>query len=186
MHGDHWDRATQKRLDHGLPIITTPHAAKRLHYRGFAAGTCGWGVTVTMDRRQGAELAAMLTLPKIIPIHFDDCGVFASPLADFVREMADRGLAQRVIELRRGASVTLRLLRQLPSLGVEDALGDSIRRCRVGQLGRGPAGTRELIEQRVGAGRRCEPNRGSEKHDAADSYLRDHLQASVCSPGVQL
>lgn len=202
MHGDHWDRVSQKRLDHGLPIITTPHAAKRLRRRGFAGAqglstwqqhTVGnggvsvtitsmpgrhapvwghrllppvmgtmlefasvdgaarrrlyisgdtlligelkdipahfdsidagllhlggtrlpagrhlpWGLTVTMDGRQGAELAEMLTLPKVIPVHFDDYGVFASPLADFVREMAERGLADRVIELGRGASITL-------------------------------------------------------------------------------
>lgn len=202
MHGDHWDRVTQKGLDHELPIVTTPHAAKRLHHRGFgnALGLTTWqqhtiangsitvsitampgrhapawghrllppvmgtmlefsaadgsprrrlyisgdtllieelkdipehfdsidagllhlggtrlpagahlpfGLTVTMDGRQGAELAAMLRLPKVIPIHFDDYGVFASPLADFVGEMADRGMTDRVVELRRGASVTL-------------------------------------------------------------------------------
>jgi len=31
MHGDHWDRVAQRGLDHGLPIVTTPDAAKRLH-----------------------------------------------------------------------------------------------------------------------------------------------------------
>jgi L-ascorbate metabolism protein UlaG (beta-lactamase superfamily) len=36
MHGDHWDRVSQKGLDHELPVVTTPHAAKRLHKRGFA------------------------------------------------------------------------------------------------------------------------------------------------------
>lgn len=36
MHGDHWDRVSQRGLDHGLPIATTPHAAERLHHRGFA------------------------------------------------------------------------------------------------------------------------------------------------------
>jgi L-ascorbate metabolism protein UlaG (beta-lactamase superfamily) len=202
MHGDHWDRVTQKELDHGLPIITTPHAAKRLHHRGFgrAVGLSTWqqhivthddvtvtltsmpgrhapvwghrllppvmgtmlefaaadgspprrlyisgdtllidelsdiperfdtidagllhlggtrlpagrrlpfGLTVTMDGSQGAQLAALLSLPKVIPIHFDDYGVFASPLADFVREMDQRGMGQRVITLRRGASVTV-------------------------------------------------------------------------------
>jgi L-ascorbate metabolism protein UlaG (beta-lactamase superfamily) len=200
MHGDHWDRVTQKGLDHGLPIVTTPHAAKRLQHRGFAhaLGLSTWehhaitkggvtvtitsmpgrhapvwshrllppvmgsmlefaagdthrrlyisgdtllieelneiparydsidlgllhlggtrlpagrrlpfGLTVTMDGRQGAELAKLLALPKLIPIHFDDYGVFASPLTDFTREMQHRGLADRVIELRRGASVTV-------------------------------------------------------------------------------
>src|SRR4051794_38478107 len=35
MHGDHWDRVAQAGLDNSLPIITTPHAAKRLARRGF-------------------------------------------------------------------------------------------------------------------------------------------------------
>lgn len=202
MHGDHWDRVAQKGLDHGLPVVTTPDAAKRLQRRGFAharglstwgqhtltkGGTTltmtslpgrhapGWsrrllppvmgtmlefaagdgaprrrlyisgdtllveelneiparfdaidagvlhlggtrlpagprlpfGLTVTMDGRQGAELAAMLGLPKTLPVHFDDYGVFASPLADFTREMERRGLADRVVEVARGATVTV-------------------------------------------------------------------------------
>lgn len=60
-----------------------------------------------MDGRQGAELVAMLMLPKMIPVHFGDYGVFASPLADFTREMQHRGMADRIIELHRGASVTV-------------------------------------------------------------------------------
>jgi L-ascorbate metabolism protein UlaG (beta-lactamase superfamily) len=202
MHGDHWDRVSQKGLDHGLPIVTTPHAAKRLHRRGFAharglrtwqqhtltkGGTTlaltslpgrhapGWsqrllppvmgtmlevaaqdgsprrrlyisgdtvlveelkeiparfdsidvgmlhlggtrlpagsrlpfGLTVTMDGRQGAELVAMLSLPKAIPVHFDDYAVFASPLDDFAGEMQRRGLGDRIVAVNRGASVTV-------------------------------------------------------------------------------
>ncbi len=202
MHGDHWDRVSQQGLDHGLPVVTTPHAAHRLHRRGFAkarglqtwqqhtmtkgrstltltslpgrhapgwsqrllppvmgtmlefaaddgapgrrlyisgdtllieelkeiparfepidagmlhlggtrlpaGGRLPFGLTVTMDGRQGAELVAMLALPKAIPVHFDDYGVFASPLADFTREMEHRGLADRIIKVDRGASVTV-------------------------------------------------------------------------------
>lgn len=201
LHGDHWDRVSQKGLDHGLPVVTTPHAAKRLHHRGFeqALGLSTWqrhtiikgattvhltslpgrhapgwsrrllppvmgtmlefasadgparrlyvsgdtllveelneiparfdsidagllhlggtrlpagrrlpfGLTVTMDGRQGAELVATLALPKMIPIHFDDYGVFASPLADFVGEMQRRGMGDRIVRLERGASVTV-------------------------------------------------------------------------------
>lgn len=202
MHGDHWDRVSQKGLDHHLPVVTTPHAATRLHRRGFpnAHGLSTWGqhkltkggttitmtslpgrhgpgwtqrllppvmgtmlefaaddgsprrrlyisgdtvlveelkeiparfdaidvgvlhlggtrlpagprlpfgLTVTMDGRQGAELVAMLTLPKAIPVHFDDYGVFASPLADFTGEMQRRGMSDRIIEVARGASVTV-------------------------------------------------------------------------------
>ncbi|OMC43887.1 MBL fold metallo-hydrolase [Mycolicibacterium fortuitum] len=198
MHGDHWDRVTQRKLDRALPILTTPHAAKRLARRGFshATGMSTWqshrivkggltvtvtsmpgrhaptpvdrllppvmgsmieftdgaatrrlyvsgdtlfvdelreipvrfssidlgvlhlggtrlpggsklpfGLTVTMDAGQGADLVELLDLPKMIPVHFDDYSVFASSLNDFRAEMARRGLGDRVIELDRGASV---------------------------------------------------------------------------------
>ncbi|UUO03419.1 MBL fold metallo-hydrolase [Mycolicibacterium novocastrense] len=198
MHGDHWDRVTQSCLDHGLPILTTPHAAKRLAHRGFGRslaletwqhhtitkgtvtvtslpgrhaptpvdrflppvmgsmiefsdGTARrrlyvsgdtlfvdelreipvrfesidvgvlhlggtrlpfgrhlpFGLTVTMDGQQGADVVELLNLPRMIPVHFDDYGVFASPLSDFVDEMKRRGLSDRIIELERGSSVTV-------------------------------------------------------------------------------
>ncbi|PRC42166.1 MBL fold metallo-hydrolase [Mycobacterium sp. ITM-2017-0098] len=202
MHGDHWDRVTQRELDHSLPIITTNHAAKRLRRRGFGAaqGMATWdthriekggtqmtmtalpgrhapmpahrllppvmgtmlefgpvdgavqrrlyvsgdtllvdelreiplrfsaidagvlhlggtrlpagrrlpfGLTVTMDGAQGADAVELLGLPKMIPVHFDDYGVFASPLTDFLEEMTRRGLGDRVIRLERGATVTV-------------------------------------------------------------------------------
>jgi L-ascorbate metabolism protein UlaG (beta-lactamase superfamily) len=37
MHGDHWDRRATTELDHELPVLTTPHAAKRLSHRGFGS-----------------------------------------------------------------------------------------------------------------------------------------------------
>ena len=45
LHGDHWDRQAQRGLEHDLPIITTPHAARRLQWRGFArsVGLRTWG-----------------------------------------------------------------------------------------------------------------------------------------------
>ncbi|KUH82686.1 MULTISPECIES: MBL fold metallo-hydrolase [unclassified Mycobacterium] len=200
MHGDHWDRVSQRRLDHALPIVTTPHAATRLAHRGFGRavaldtwqrhafvkGTTSvtvtslpgrhaptpidrllppvmgsmvefsdgaarrrlyisgdtllvdelrdipvrfesidlgvlhlggtrlpfgrhlpFGLTVTMDGRQGADVVELVDLPKVIPVHFDDYGVFASPLSDFLDEMKRRGLGERIIELERGSSVTV-------------------------------------------------------------------------------
>jgi L-ascorbate metabolism protein UlaG (beta-lactamase superfamily) len=35
LHGDHFDRIASRRLDRDLPILTTPHAARRLRRRGF-------------------------------------------------------------------------------------------------------------------------------------------------------
>jgi L-ascorbate metabolism protein UlaG (beta-lactamase superfamily) len=200
MHGDHWDRRATTELDHELPVLTTPHAAKRLARRGFgsAFGLSTWqthnivkgdtvvnvtalpgrhapapihrmlppvmgsmleftsggqtrrlyvsgdtllveelseipvrfesidvgvlhlggtrlpagrrlpfGLTVTMDATQGAAAVEALNLPRMIPVHFDDYGVFASPLSDFVAEMKRRGIADRIIELERGASVSI-------------------------------------------------------------------------------
>jgi L-ascorbate metabolism protein UlaG (beta-lactamase superfamily) len=34
-HGDHFDDVAAARLDHGLPIVTTPHAARKLGRQGF-------------------------------------------------------------------------------------------------------------------------------------------------------
>ncbi len=66
-----------------------------------------FGLTVTMDGEQGAATAELLDLPSAIPVHFDDYGVFASPLSDFRAAMERRGRADRLVELERGGSVTL-------------------------------------------------------------------------------
>lgn len=45
LHGDHWDRIARRRLDRALPIITTPHASRRLQgWQGFrrALGLRTW------------------------------------------------------------------------------------------------------------------------------------------------
>lgn len=34
-HGDHFDRLAARDLDHGLPIVTEPHAARKLRTQGF-------------------------------------------------------------------------------------------------------------------------------------------------------
>lgn len=202
MHGDHWDRVTQRGLDHSMPIITTRHAAKRLQRRGFhrahaldtwasstlenshtrltvtalpgrhaptpidrflppvmgtmlafgpvdgaaqrhlyisgytlwideldeipvrfgsidagvlhlggtrlpAGDRLPFGLTVTMDGAQGCRAVERLQLPRVIPVHFDDYGVFASPLSDFTEAMTRRGLGDRVVLVERGHTVAL-------------------------------------------------------------------------------
>jgi L-ascorbate metabolism protein UlaG (beta-lactamase superfamily) len=45
LHGDHWDRRAQAGLDRGLPVLTTPAAAKTLRRRkhfGAAVGLATW------------------------------------------------------------------------------------------------------------------------------------------------
>ena len=46
-------------------------------------------------------------LAKVIPVHFDDYGVFASPLSEFRNEMTRRGMADRTIEIGRGETVQM-------------------------------------------------------------------------------
>ena len=45
LHGDHWDRRARRGLDRAVPIVTTPHAARRLQgLHGFrrAVGLGNW------------------------------------------------------------------------------------------------------------------------------------------------
>ncbi|MBT2274156.1 MBL fold metallo-hydrolase [Rhodococcus enclensis] len=204
LHGDHWDRRAQKRLDHSLPVITTEHAARALRRRGFeqaeglsvwqsrtvsrlgswvrvtaVPGRHGpswatamrilppvmgsvlefgsrsgpvelrmylsgdtlvvddlseiprrypqidagvfhlggtrlpfgskfpWGVTVTMDGVQGARAAELILPDRVLAVHYDDYGVFASPLADFVEAMKASGLSDRFMHVARGDTVKL-------------------------------------------------------------------------------
>ncbi|MCG5432851.1 MBL fold metallo-hydrolase [Mycobacterium sp. MYCO198283] len=93
-----------------IPVRFQSIDAGLLHLGGTrlpAGPKLPFGLTVTMDGEQGAELTHRLQLPRVIPVHFDDYGVFASPLSDFTGAMADRGMADRVTVLERGASVTL-------------------------------------------------------------------------------
>ncbi|MFB1299610.1 MBL fold metallo-hydrolase [Mycobacterium sp. pW049] len=66
-----------------------------------------FGLTVTMDGAAGTDAVELLGLPKAIPVHFDDYGVFASSLSDFKNEMNRRGMGDRVPEVPRGESVRL-------------------------------------------------------------------------------
>ncbi|MGI8721528.1 MAG: MBL fold metallo-hydrolase [Geodermatophilaceae bacterium] len=43
LHGDHWDRVARKELDRSPPLVTTPHAARRLTRHGFSThGLDSW------------------------------------------------------------------------------------------------------------------------------------------------
>ena len=41
LHGDHWDRRSRHELSHDLPVVTTPHAARRLRSRQRFAAAVG-------------------------------------------------------------------------------------------------------------------------------------------------
>jgi L-ascorbate metabolism protein UlaG (beta-lactamase superfamily) len=93
-----------------IPVRFQSIDAGVLHLGGTrlpAGNRLPFGLTVTMTGQQGADLAAAFELPAVIPVHFDDYGVFASPLSEFLDEMTQRGLADRVLHVERGQSVTV-------------------------------------------------------------------------------
>jgi len=63
LHGDHWDRRARRGLDHSIPVLTTPHAARRLrvvHRFPRTAGLRTWeGFTV----RRGDVQVRVTALP---------------------------------------------------------------------------------------------------------------------------
>ena len=93
-----------------IPVRFQTIDAGVLHLGGTrlpAGNRLPFGLTVTMDGRQGTEMVRRLDLPRAIPVHFDDYGVFASPLADFTSAMAKQGMADRIVEIGRGQTVSI-------------------------------------------------------------------------------
>lgn len=70
-------------------------------------GTRILGILVTMDARQGTDLVELLGPAVTVPIHYDDYGVFRSPLADFLDEMRRRLPNSEVRVVARGQTVPL-------------------------------------------------------------------------------
>ena len=191
LHGDHFDRVAEEKLDKTLPIITTPHAARYLEGKGFRpleglrtweslsvrkgdarlsitampgthapgplrkvlppvmgsmlefgdaddggtrlrlyisgdtlvhnrlreiprrypeidlallhlGGTRVLGILVTMDAEQGVEALRIIDPRTAVPIHYNDYGVFKSPLEDFQKAVTEAGLEDRVRYLAHG------------------------------------------------------------------------------------
>jgi L-ascorbate metabolism protein UlaG (beta-lactamase superfamily) len=63
--------------------------------------------TVTMDAEQGVDFLDRLRPRQAIPVHYDDYGVFRSPLAAFERLADTAGMGSLVRPVRRGESIPL-------------------------------------------------------------------------------
>jgi L-ascorbate metabolism protein UlaG (beta-lactamase superfamily) len=70
-------------------------------------GTRVFGVMVTMDGREGMDLVELVRPPVTIPVHYDDYGVFKSPLSHFLGEARRRGWTERIRPLHHGESTAL-------------------------------------------------------------------------------
>jgi L-ascorbate metabolism protein UlaG (beta-lactamase superfamily) len=62
---------------------------------------------VTMDGRMGVEFVERSRPKVVVPVHYDDYGVFRSPLTDFLSRMSASGLPADVRAPRRGDEVSL-------------------------------------------------------------------------------
>ncbi len=69
-------------------------------------GTRALGLLVTMDGRQGADLIEIVRPRTTVPIHYDDYGVFKSPLSEFLDAVERRGLSG-VRPVLRGETIAL-------------------------------------------------------------------------------
>ncbi len=195
LHGDHFDRVARRGLARTAPVVTTPHAARRLARSGFQVdGLATWdahriergtqhltitsvpavhargvlgrllppvmgsvltledgggppfrvyltgdtltgnhldevadrfpeldaavvhlggtrvlGRLVTLDDVGGVELLRRVAPAAAVPVHYDDYGVFRSPLEDFVRRwtLEGDGSATDVRVVTRGSTVPL-------------------------------------------------------------------------------
>lgn len=65
-------------------------------------GTQIMGLLLTMDAEQGVEAIRIINPRELIPIHYNDYGVFKSPLEDFRRAVEAAGFADRVRYLAHG------------------------------------------------------------------------------------
>ncbi|GAA0621582.1 MBL fold metallo-hydrolase [Sporichthya brevicatena] len=70
-------------------------------------GTRVLGILVTMDARQGTDLVELLEPTVTVPIHYDDYGVFRSPLSEFLAQMQMRRPRSEIRVVRRGDAVSL-------------------------------------------------------------------------------
>jgi L-ascorbate metabolism protein UlaG (beta-lactamase superfamily) len=70
-------------------------------------GTRVLGVLVTMDHKQGTDLVERISPGTVVPVHYDDYGVFHSPLSAFVAEMRRRGQHGRLRTVVHGETVEL-------------------------------------------------------------------------------
>jgi L-ascorbate metabolism protein UlaG (beta-lactamase superfamily) len=72
-------------------------------------GTRVLGVLLSMDHRQGVDLVELLRPASVVPIHYDDYGLFHSPVSNFLTEVRERRPDAEVRLLHRGDSLPLPL-----------------------------------------------------------------------------
>jgi L-ascorbate metabolism protein UlaG (beta-lactamase superfamily) len=70
-------------------------------------GTRIAGVLVTLDAEQGADVVELIRPALTVPVHYDDYGVFRSPLSHFQHTMRTRRLDASLRVVLRGQTIAL-------------------------------------------------------------------------------
>ncbi|GGT27901.1 MBL fold metallo-hydrolase [Streptomyces chromofuscus] len=63
LHGDHWDRRATRHLDRTVPVLTTPHAARRLKVVHGFRRTAGLRTWRALTFRHGGQQVRVTALP---------------------------------------------------------------------------------------------------------------------------
>ncbi|WP_223164046.1 MBL fold metallo-hydrolase [Nocardioides mesophilus] len=94
LTGDHVDEISERFPDIDAAVVHLGGTRVLFH-------------TVTMDAEQGVDFLRRARPTEAVPVHYDDYGVFRSPLADFERLAGRSGLPTEVRSVRRGETLTL-------------------------------------------------------------------------------
>ena len=95
LTGAHVDEIAERSAEIGTAVV-------------HLGGTRILGQTVTMDGAQGVDYLRRLRPRAAVPVHYDDYGVFVSPLSDFL-SAAEHALASHVVirTVHRGETINL-------------------------------------------------------------------------------
>ena len=94
LTGDHLSEIAQRHPDIDVAVVHLGGTRVLMH-------------TVTMDAEQGVDFLRRVQPKRAIPVHYDDYGVFRSPLAAFEDAARQSGFAETVSTVRRGETVGL-------------------------------------------------------------------------------
>jgi L-ascorbate metabolism protein UlaG (beta-lactamase superfamily) len=94
LTGDHVDAIHERYPDIDAAVV-------------HLGGTRVLAHTVTMDAEQGADFLRRVSPASAIPVHYDDYGVFRSPLSAFLERVGRDDVATVVRPVRRGETVAL-------------------------------------------------------------------------------
>jgi L-ascorbate metabolism protein UlaG (beta-lactamase superfamily) len=94
LTGEHLDTIHQRHPDIDVAVVHLGGTRVLLH-------------TVTMDAAQGVDYLRRIKPKRAVPVHYDDYGVFRSPLSDFLDAVGRAGLKDVITPVQRGDRIEL-------------------------------------------------------------------------------